>query len=81
MEGLWAFYVNLDEAGGDAAEFRYEVLSGAEGSHPHHAPAPPAGARGSEAAPGAAHEHGAAPLQESGASGHQHRGGHPHGAG
>lgn len=35
MEGTWAFYVSLDEVGGDAAEFVFEVAAPAGGGHQH----------------------------------------------
>jgi hypothetical protein len=35
MEGRWALYVNLDEAGGDAAEFIFDVAPNRYGGHQH----------------------------------------------
>jgi hypothetical protein len=35
MEGRWALYVNLDEAGGDAAEFIFDVAPNGDGGHQH----------------------------------------------
>jgi len=36
MEGLWTFYVNLDEAGAASAEFQFNVPAGEAGGHVHH---------------------------------------------